>query len=135
MGRFFKNHPLLIRMSTSINPWVNLLSSKLAVTPVNTRNGKTILTSFIFALVISSISQTAQAEVLNIPIKRSVATQPISTLEVVSAVKNLFNGRVLSLRKKSTYTNPDCYHVKFLEDRGEFKLITIGCGMQKMAKS
>lgn len=127
MGRFLLNHPLITRMSNFIRFGTFFLDSKTK------RNS--ILTSFILVLAINSISQSVQAEVLNIPIKRSVATQPISKLEVISTVKTLFNGRVLSLRKKSTYTNPDCHHVKFLEDKGEFQLITIGCGMEKMAKS
>lgn len=86
-------------------------------------------------LIFTMTCHSTHAEVLNIPIKRAVATQPVSALEIVSTVKTLFNGRVLSLKKKSTYTNPDCHHVKFLEDKGEFQLITIGCGLEKLAKS
>ena len=127
MGRFLRNHPLITRMSSSLSSWTHFLTSKI--------KNLSILTSFILILAINSISQAAYAEGLNIPIQRSIATQPISTLEVISTVKTLLNGRVLSLKKKSTYTNPDCYHVKFLEDKGEFQLITVGCGMEKMAKS
>lgn len=105
MGRFLRNHPRI----------------KLSVASL--------------VLAMSCMSQMAHAEVLNIPIKRSVSTQPISTLEIISTLKNILNGRVLSLKKKSTYANPDCHYVKFLEDKGEFQLITIGCGMNTMAKS
>ena len=55
--------------------------------------------------------------------------------KVVSVIKTLFNGRILSIRKKATYTNPDCHLVKFLEDKGELKFITVGCGMHTIAKS
>ncbi len=86
-------------------------------------------------LVLSSLISTVNAGGLNIPIQRSVSTQPINTLEVVSAVKTLLSGRVLSVKKKATYANPDCHLVKFLEDKGEFQLITVGCGMQTFAQN
>jgi len=86
-------------------------------------------------LVLNSLFSAANAEGLNIPIQRSVSTQPINTLEVVSAVKTLLNGRVLSIKKKATYSNPDCHLVKFLEDKGEFQLITVGCGLQTFAQN
>lgn len=94
-----------------------------------------IINVVILMIAMNSMTQITHAEVLNIPITRVISTQPISALEIISTLKTIFNGRVLSLKKKSTYTNPDCHHVKFLEDRGEFQLITIGCGLQKMAKS
>ena len=79
-------------------------------------------------LSLSSVAtQTVQAEVISIPIARSVATQPITTLEIVAMVKTILNGRVLSIKKQSSYTNPDCHHVKFLEDQGEFQMIKVGC--------
>ncbi len=94
-----------------------------------------IINVVILIIAMNSMTQTAHAEVLNIPITRVIATQPISPLEIISTIKAKLSGRVLSFKKRSTYTNPDCHHVKFLEDRGEFRLITIGCGLQKMAKS
>ncbi len=89
----------------------------------------------LLVLMLNSLFSVVNAEGLNIPIHRSVATQPINTLEVISAVKTLLNGRVLSVKKKATYSNPDCHLVKFLEDKGEFQLITIGCGMQTVAQN
>jgi len=38
-------------------------------------------------------------------------------------------------KKKSTYTNPDCHHVKFLEDKGEFHMIQIGCFVDNMVNN
>lgn len=79
-------------------------------------------------LSLSSVAtHTVQAEVISIPIARSVATQPITTLEIIAMVKTILNGRVLSIKKQSSYTNPDCHHVKFLEDQGEFQMIKVGC--------
>ena len=94
-----------------------------------------IINVVILMIAMNSMAQVAHGEVLSIPISRTIATQPISALEIISTIKTELNGRILSLKKKSTYTNPDCHHVKFLEDKGEFQLITIGCGMQKIAKS
>jgi len=72
-------------------------------------------------------SQLCRAEVINIPVKRAVATQPITTLEIIAIVKSLLHGRILSVRKQSSYSNPDCHLVKLLEDKGEFQLIKLGC--------
>jgi len=94
-----------------------------------------MLKSVIMILAFAGLFLPAHADVLNIPMKRTVATQSINTLEVVSVIKTLFNGRILSIRKKATYTNPDCHLVKFLEDKGELKFITVGCGMHTIAKS
>jgi hypothetical protein len=75
------------------------------------------------------------AEVINIPLQRSIATQPITTLEVVAIVKTLLSGRVLSIKKQSSYRNPDCHTVKFLEDKGEFQVIRVGCFSESIAQS
>lgn len=87
---------------------------------------KTIILTFIFT-VSNFTTHLLSAEDIIIPVKRSVATQPITTLEIMSIVKTLLNGRVLYVKKKSTYTNPDCHYVKFLEDQGEFQIIKLGC--------
>lgn len=91
---------------------------------------------FIFIMGISSLASiSAHAEVISIPIKRTIATQPITQLEVVAIIKTILNGRVLSIKKQSSYTNPDCYHVKFLEDQGEFQMIKLGCYVEKIAQT
>lgn len=89
------------------------------------------------ALLCSSllITQSVHAEVISIPLQRSVATQPITTLEIVSIVKSLLNGRILSIKKQSSYTNPDCHSVKFLEDEGEFQVIKVGCFSDKIVQT
>ena len=69
------------------------------------------------------------------PIQRVVPTQPITKLEVIGMVKSILNGRVLSVKKQSTYTNPDCHHVKFLEDKGEFQMIQIGCFIENIVQN
>ncbi len=85
--------------------------------------------------VSSVVSQTAEAEIISIPIQRSVATQPITRLEVIAIVKTILNGRVLSIKKQSSYTNPDCHHVKFLEDQGEFQMIKLGCYVEHIVQT
>ena len=80
-------------------------------------------------------TQPINAEVLNIPLTRDIATQPITTLEIVAIVKSLLSGRVLSVKKQSSYTNPDCHYVKFLEDKGEFQMIKVACFVNKFALS
>jgi len=72
-------------------------------------------------------SQFVLAEDINLPLKRSIATQPITTLEIISVVKSMLNGRILDVKKLSSYSNPDCHHVKLLEDKGEFHIIKLGC--------
>jgi hypothetical protein len=93
----------------------------------------------LFFIVILSVSnvihQTANAEVISIPIQRSVATQPVTQLEVIAIVKTILNGRVLSVKKQSSYTNPDCHHVKFLEDDGEFQMIELGCYVESIVQT
>ena len=87
-------------------------------------------------LNISQITfQIAQAEVILMPIQRAIPTQPITQLEVIGMVKSILNGRVLSVKKQSTYTNPDCHHIKFLEDQGEFHMIQIGCFTDNIAQN
>ena len=81
------------------------------------------------------ISQAVHADDINIPIKRSIATQPVTQLEVIAIVKSFLNGRVLSVKKHSTYTNPDCHHVKFLEDQGEFQMIKLGCYIENIVQT
>ena len=79
--------------------------------------------------------QTAQAEVISIPLERSIPTQPITKLEVIAMIKTILSGRVLAVKKQSTYTNPDCHHVKFLEDRGEFQMIKVGCYVENIVQA
>jgi hypothetical protein len=81
------------------------------------------------------ISQIVHADDINIPIQRSIATQPVTKLEVIAIVKSILSGRVLSVKKHSTYTNPDCHHVKFLEDQGEFQRIKLGCYIENIVQS
>lgn len=96
------------------------------------------LQAFLLLLIISTsqiIFQKAQAEVILMPIERAIPTQPITKLEVIGMVKSILNGRVLSVKKQSTYTNPDCHHIKFLEDQGEFHMIEIGCFIDNVVQN
>jgi len=79
--------------------------------------------------------QEAHAEVIFMPIQRVVPTQPITKLEVIGMIKSILNGRVLSVKKQSTYTNPDCHHIKFLEDQGEFHMIQVGCFIENIVQN
>ena len=98
---------------------------------------QTLLRSMLSAVFCFSIlvTHTANAEVINIPLQRVVATQPITSLEVISIVKSLLNGRILSIKKQSSYSNPDCHTVKLLEDEGEFQVIKVGCFIDKIAQT
>ena len=96
------------------------------------------LQAFLLLLILSTsqiIFQKAQAEVILMPIERAIPTQPITKLEVIGMVKSILNGRVLSVKKQSTYTNPDCHHIKFLEDQGEFHMIHIGCFIDNVVQN
>ena len=96
------------------------------------------LQAFLLLLILSTsqiIFQKAQAEVILMPIERAIPTQPITKLEVIGMVKSILNGRVLSVKKQSTYTNPDCHHIKFLEDQGEFHMIQIGCFIDNIVQN
>lgn len=81
------------------------------------------------------VFQKASAEIILMPIQRTIPTQPITQLEVIGMIKSILNGRVLSVKKQSTYTNPDCHHVKFLEDQGEFQMIQVGCFMDNIVQN
>ena len=97
-----------------------------------------LLKSLLFILLMGMgtlTTVTVQAEVISIPIKRTIATQPITQLEVIAIVKTILNGRVLSIKKQSSYTNPDCHLVKFLEDQGEFQMIKLGCYVEAIVQT
>lgn len=81
------------------------------------------------------VTTCATAEVINIPIQRSVATQPVTSLEIIAIVKSLLSGRVLSIKKLSSYNNPDCHLVKLLEDKGEFQIIRLGCYIDNLVQA
>lgn len=68
-----------------------------------------------------------QAEVITMPIKRAIATQPITELEIIAMINSIFDGDVLAVKKQATHLTPDCHFVKFLEARGEFQMIEVGC--------
>lgn len=95
------------------------------------------LHTFLLMLLLSICHITfhnAHAEVILMPIHRVIPTQPITKLEVVGMVKSILSGRVLSVKKQSTNANPDCHHIKFLEDKGEFHIIEIGCFINNIVK-
>ena len=96
------------------------------------------LQAFLLLLILSTSQitfQKAQAEVIFMPIERVIPTQPITQLEIIGMVKSILNGRVLSVKKQSTYTNPDCHHIKFLEDQGEFHMIEVGCFVENIVSN
>lgn len=95
---------------------------------------KSFIIAILFGILMTS-SQIASAEVINIPIKRTIATQPITSLEIIAIVKSLLNGRVLSIQKQSSYSNPDCHMVKLLEDKGEFQIIKLGCFVENIVQA
>ena len=75
------------------------------------------------------------AEDIELPLKRIIATQPVTRLEVISMVKNLLGqSRVLSIKKQSSYSNPDCHHVKALSESGELQNIKLGCYIETLAQ-
>lgn len=76
-------------------------------------------------------AHTLYAGVINMPLKRSNANQPITKLEVVALVKSKLKGRILSVKTHRSYANPDCFYVKLLEDSGEYQLIKVGCTKKK----
>jgi len=90
----------------------------------------------IFSSILSiTFSQTASAEEIELPLERIVATESVTKLEVISTVKTLLtNSRILSIKKKSSYTNPDCHHVKALDGSGELQSIKLGCFVEKLAQ-
>lgn len=93
-----------------------------------------VLTIFLSSILGLTFSHTAGAEEIDLPLERIVATESVTKLEVISTVKTLFtSARVLSVKKKSTYTNPDCHHVKALDNKGELQSIRLGCYVEKLA--
>lgn len=81
-------------------------------------------------------SSAVFSEDITIPLERTIATQSVTQLEIISTVKTLMaKSRVLSIKKQSSYSNPDCHHVKALSQNGEFQNIKIGCYIQKLAQN
>lgn len=80
------------------------------------------------------VVNTALAGVIYLPIRRTNAKQPITKLEVVALVKSKIKGRILSVKKRSKYKYPDCFHVKMLEHNGEYQLIKVGCSKKTTRK-
>ena len=75
------------------------------------------------------------AEEIKLPLTRIIATQSVTQLEVISTVKTfLGNGRVLSIKKRSSYSNPDCHHVKALSQNGELQNIKLGCYIETLVQ-
>jgi len=101
------------------------------------RSHPRLITILLLVTLVTSqfFSQKVHAEVIVMPIQRAVPTQAITTLEVVALIKTILNGRVLAVKKHSTYTNPDCHHVKFLEDQGEFQMIRVGCFVENIVQN
>lgn len=88
-----------------------------------------------FSIISILLSQVTFAEDISLPLTRTIATQSVTKLEVISTVKTLIEGgRVLSIKKKSSYSNPDCHHVKVLGNDGELQNITLGCFSEKVAQ-
>ncbi len=74
------------------------------------------------------LTNVVSAGVFHLSLKRTKANEPISKLEVVSRIKkSKYKGRILSVKKQRTYKYPDCYHVKMLQDDGEYLLIKVAC--------
>ncbi len=95
---------------------------------------KTLLLSCLLSIGLL-FSSLASAEVIHIPVKRTISTQPITSLEIIAIVKTLLNGRVLSIKKQASYSNPDCHYVKLLEDKGEFQMIKLACFIDNIAQT
>jgi len=95
----------------------------------------TLLKIITLSTLSSFYSATIFAEDIELPLKRAIATQSITKLEVISTVKTLLaNGRVLSIKKRSSYSNPDCHHVKALSQDGELLNIKIGCYIETLVQ-
>ena len=100
---------------------------------------KSYLLKLVKILLLSTLSFITSASIfaedIELPLKRAIATQSITSLEVISTVKTLVgNGRVLSIKKQSSYSNPDCHHVKALSQGGELQNIKLGCFIETLAQ-
>ncbi|MEE9444452.1 MAG: hypothetical protein V3V19_02165 [Cocleimonas sp.] len=94
-----------------------------------------IVSILCLSIVSVFLSQATFAEDIDLPLARIIATQSVTKLEVISTVKTLIeDGRVLSIKKKSSYSNPDCHHVKVLGNDGELQNIKLGCFLEKIAQ-
>ncbi len=94
-----------------------------------------MIKTLLFSLLGFVYSAYIFAEDIELPLKRTIATQSVTTLEVISTVKNLVgSGRVLSIKKQSSYSNPDCHHVKALSQNGELQNIKLGCYIETLVQ-
>ncbi len=91
---------------------------------------KVSLTTIVFAALIFGSTTAIAApskSTRSIDLLKVDPNKPASKLEVITSVKNRFNGRILSVRKKYQARGNDCHYVKFIDRKGELLLIHVGC--------
>ena len=88
-------------------------------------NKYTVLTFFTVTLSLGSTTTFASESTRSIKLIKIHPNQPASKLEIISAVKKNFTGRILSIRKKNKIN--DCHYVKFIDKKGELFSIRVGC--------
>jgi hypothetical protein len=77
-----------------------------------------------------STSALAATKALTIPktsVKKLNKNKPASKIEIITAVKKKYSGRILSVRKRYKAHGTDCHHVKIIDKKGELLLIHVAC--------
>ena len=103
------------------------------VTTALQRKTLTLATSMLCTLTISALlsTQAVAAATNTIPassLKKLDKSKPASKLEIITAVKKKYTGRILSVRKKYKARGNDCHHVKIIEkNSGELLLVRVAC--------
>lgn len=93
----------------------------------------TLVTSTISALSLCALLSTqaiaASANIIpSSSLKKLDKSKPATKIEIITAVKKVYTGRILSVRKKYKARGNDCHHVKIIETQsGELLLIRVAC--------
>ena len=89
--------------------------------------GSLVLGSAIAWSISSSIAVAADTQ-YKISMTRSNPNEAISRDGILSAVKEKYTGRILSIQESPSPSTPDCHIVRMLSLTGEYMTIRVACG-------
>ena len=108
---------------------MNLVSNTLL--PRKLFTGTAVVCALSFCTLLST--QAIAAATNAIPassLQKLDKSKPASKIEIITAVKKKYTGRILSVRKKYKARENDCHHVKIIvKGSGELLLIQVACDL------
>ncbi len=74
-----------------------------------------------------SVNATPTNAKHSVPLHKADQSKPATKLEIISAVKKVYSGRILSVRKGYKAYGTDCHNVRLIDKSGELLVIHVGC--------